>query len=129
MISALENSILKGLVHNETYTRKILPYVKDVYFTTTTGRTAFRICQEYFLEYNSCPSTQDIKVKLEAIENISDDEFKSRGGVFQEVYENKETIIVTPANNPYKTYFPVYFDAFKKKYGLNKNGELYEVLR
>ena len=43
--------------------------------------------------------------------------------------KNKETIIVTPANNPYKTYFPVYFDAFKKKYGLNKNGELYEVLR
>ena len=43
--------------------------------------------------------------------------------------KNKETIEVTPANNPYKMYFPVYFDIFKKKYGLDKNGELYEVLR
>ena len=86
MISAVENSILKGLIHNETYTRKILPYVKDVYFTTTTGRTAFRICQEYFLEYNSCPTKQDIAVELEKLKNISDDEFKALAGVCEELF-------------------------------------------
>ena len=42
--------------------------------------------------------------------------------------KNKGTVIIKPAYDPYEMYFPVYFDAFKKKYGLDKNGRLYEVL-
>ena len=85
MLSELEKLILRGLIHEETFTRRVLPYVKDEYFTTSSGRTAFRICQEYFHEYNSCPSTGDIKVKLEALKNFSDEEFKSIADIFEEV--------------------------------------------
>ena len=48
MLTSIESNIIKGLIHNETYTRKVLPYVKDTYFETTVGRTYFELCKEYF---------------------------------------------------------------------------------
>ena len=89
MLSEIEKAILGGLIHEETFTRRVLPYVKDLYFTTTTGRTAFQLLQEHFLEYDTCPSTKEIGIRLEGVENISDDEFKSLAGVFQELCEGK----------------------------------------
>ena len=41
MISNIEHTILRGLIDDEDYTRKVLPYVKDEYFETSVGRTLF----------------------------------------------------------------------------------------
>ena len=56
MISATEQLVLAGLIHNENYTRKVLPYVKDKYFETSIGRAAFSLGSGYFAEYGSCPT-------------------------------------------------------------------------
>ena len=50
MLSTLETTILKGLIHDDAYTRKVLPYLKESYFDSTVGKTYYRICQEYFSE-------------------------------------------------------------------------------
>ena len=77
MIPSLELTILRGIVTNESYTRKVLPYVKDVYFETSVSRTLFQQCSEYFVEYGDCPTRAALSVAVERLEGVNEDEFRS----------------------------------------------------
>ena len=75
MLSTLESTILRGLTHNETYTRKVLPYVKAEYFETSSGRSSFEIISEHFSKYNQCPNKSEHAVAIENLTGLSSDEF------------------------------------------------------
>jgi archaellum biogenesis ATPase FlaH len=85
MLTALETTILKGLIHDETYTRRVLPYVKDAYFEDSTGRTYFEVCKEYFGNYNSCISADALKIALGDLDGLTDDEFRELGETYDEL--------------------------------------------
>ena len=86
MISSIEQNILIGLSRNDTYTRKVLPYIKDVYFETATGRHTFGILAEHFLQFNQCATQSEYAVALEALEGVSGDEFNEIIQLAEEVY-------------------------------------------
>ena len=87
MISSIETVILKGLSQNETYTRKVLPYVKGEYFETSGGRTSFGILSEHFSHYNGCPSQSEYAVAIEHLSSISSDEFDEILSIASTIYE------------------------------------------
>ena len=91
MISNLEHTILRGFIHNEGYTRKVLPYVKDVYFETTIGRTVFQLCEKHFTEYGSCPTRDELGISIERLDGISEEDFRGIGEVFDSLTEIRET--------------------------------------
>ena len=90
MISATEQLVLAGLIHNENYTRKVLPYVKDKYFETSVGRAAFSLCSGYFAEYGSCPTRQSLLVRLEQHEGATEDEFREIGETLELLLNSSE---------------------------------------
>jgi len=77
MISSVEHTILSSLIFNENYTRKVLPYLKTIYFETTSGRTLFELCEKYFSKFSSCPTKESLSIEIEALVGIGDEEFKS----------------------------------------------------
>ena len=77
MITTLETTILKGLIHNEEYTRKVLPYVQKSYFETSTGQNLFKIIEEHFTKYGGCPTTDTLGVAIESLDGISEEDFQS----------------------------------------------------
>jgi archaellum biogenesis ATPase FlaH len=85
VLTSIETLILKGLIHNENYTRKVLPYIKDVYFETPTSRSLFAICEEHFTEYNQCPSRDAIAIGVEGLSGLNEDTFRSVADAAQEV--------------------------------------------
>ena len=91
MLSTLEISILKGLIHDESYTRKVLPYLKDVYFETSTSRSLFELSKEHFSKYNTCPSRESISVSVEELKGINEDEFRDIAQSLDLLYEESET--------------------------------------
>tara|TARA_B100001248_G_scaffold37781_1_gene24190 strand:+ start:5927 stop:7333 length:1407 start_codon:yes stop_codon:yes gene_type:complete len=68
----LEQTILKNLVHNETFSRKVLPYIKGSYFTELDERTVFSEISDYFLKFNQPPTTEALLINLENNEDLSD---------------------------------------------------------
>ena len=68
----LEQTILKNLVLNETFSRKVLPYIKGEYFTEADERTVFSEIQEYFLKFNQPPTTEALLINLDSNEDLSD---------------------------------------------------------
>ena len=67
MLTQLEHIVLNNLVYNETYTRKVLPYVKEEYFETTSGRTNFGIIHSHFSKYNQCPTRSEHSIAIESL--------------------------------------------------------------
>ncbi len=93
MLQPVEQSIIRGLAQDETYTRRVLPYVKDVYFETSSARTYYEICRDYFTKYDSCPTAESLTISINELEGLTDDEFKEIGEAF-EFITNKDEIKV-----------------------------------
>ena len=77
MIPNLELTILQGLINNEQFARKVLPYVKDAYFESSISRTLFSLCAEYFVKYGGCPTKEALIIETEALEGVTQEEFGS----------------------------------------------------
>jgi archaellum biogenesis ATPase FlaH len=90
MIPTLELTILRGLTQNEDYTRKVLPYVKDVYFEAAASRTLFQICAEYFTQYGCPPTRESITIDLDRIEGVNEEDFRLAGEARDILFEPSE---------------------------------------
>ena len=90
MLSQLENLILHNLVNNETYTRKVLPYVKEEYFETTGGRSNFELIHSHFSKYNQCPARSEHSIAIESLSGISSDEFTEIISTAESIFTERE---------------------------------------
>ena len=90
MIPNLELTILRAFIHNEDFTRKVLPYVKDEYFETAASRTIFSLCSKYFTKYSGCPTREALVIGTEGLEGVSEEEFRSIGETLPVLFEGTE---------------------------------------
>lgn len=73
----IENLIFNNLVHNETYARKSLPFLKPEYFQTRIDKAIFNIINEYVSNHNNLPTKEAINIEIDNVEGISDEEVKA----------------------------------------------------
>lgn len=64
MNTNVEQVILRNLLTNEEYTRKVLPYVKSEYFEGTY-KQIFREIGKYVAKYNRLPTVESFKVQID----------------------------------------------------------------
>ena len=60
----IENTILSNLVFNEDYCRKVIPFIKDEYFTGAGNKIVFSIISDYVDKYcllYTSPSPRDVE--------------------------------------------------------------------
>lgn len=70
-----EKLILGNIFHNETYGRKVLPYLKEEYFTDQNDRTIFLLIDNYVKKYNTFPTRTSLEVELDSLP-LSQENFK-----------------------------------------------------
>ncbi len=90
MLTQLEHIILNNLTHNETYTRKVLPYIKEEYFETTSGRTNYGLIHSHFSKYNQCPTRSEHSIAIESVSGISSDEFTEIISTAESIFTDNE---------------------------------------
>ena len=72
----VEFLILRNLLHNEEYIRKVIPFVKADYFEDSIQRVVFEEILSFVQEYNQ-PATKEILcIEAEKRQDINDDSFK-----------------------------------------------------
>lgn len=88
----IENLIFNNLVHNETYARKSLPFIKAEYFQSRVDKSIFNIISNYMDKHNSLPTKEAINIEIDNIEGISDEEVKSaKSKVSELTFEKTDT--------------------------------------
>ena len=75
-METIENLILKSLIFNEEYLRKVTPFIKSEYFEDFNQKVIFEEIVKFVNEYNT-PSTKEILcIEMEKRSDISDSSFK-----------------------------------------------------
>jgi archaellum biogenesis ATPase FlaH len=73
----VELLILKNLIYNEDFVRKILPYLKCEYFQDYSQKVVFEEIQEFFSSYNQLPTKEAIEIEVENRTDLTEESFKN----------------------------------------------------
>jgi len=85
----LEQTILKNLIYNEDYLRKVLPFLKEDYFTDRTDRTIFNEITSFTESYNSPPSIEAVVLAVKERRNLTADEVERCETTLKEIEQTK----------------------------------------
>ena len=72
----LEVTILSNLIYNEKYVRKVLPFLKQEYFTVRSYKVIFLEIHEYITNYNTCPSLNALGIECQERTDLTEEQFK-----------------------------------------------------
>jgi replicative DNA helicase len=78
MTLKIEEITLSKLILNDTYTKKVLPFIKDDYFDTPTHKVLFSTLSEYVNKFETTPEPNALKIEVEKRRDISEE-------IYQEV--------------------------------------------
>lgn len=85
----LEQTILKNLIYNDDYLRKVLPFIKSEYFTDRTDRTLFNEITSFTNTYNSPPTVEALALAVKEKRNLTDEEVEKCETYLQEIEKTK----------------------------------------
>ena len=72
----LETTILKNLLYNEEYTRKVLPFLSVNYFQEREDKILYEKINEYINQYNALPTQEALAIELDK-SPLKDEEFQN----------------------------------------------------
>jgi len=87
----IEVAILKHLIYDEIYTRKVLPFLKDEYFTDRNEKVLFTEIKEFIEKYNSNPTYESLIIQLNS-RNINQEEYTTSLSILEEIHSSKEEL-------------------------------------
>jgi len=85
----LEQAILKNLVYNEEYLRKVLPFLKLEYFSDSVERTLFNEITSFTETYNNTATIEALSIAIKEKRNLSSDEVQRCEEYLSEIEKNK----------------------------------------
>jgi len=72
----IETTILSNLIHNEEYTRKVIPFLNPAYFSDFIEKSIFISIENYVQKYNNSPEVEALDIDLQKV-NLNEDQYKS----------------------------------------------------
>ena len=69
----IETEILSNLINDEEYVRKVIPFIKEEYFSDVEDRKVFSVVKEFVTKYNSPPSKSALLISLQEDRSVSED--------------------------------------------------------
>ena len=91
-MQTIEKTILANLIHNEQYTRKVLPFIKGDYFSDRTERTVFEEIQKFVDKYSDLPNQNALEVELDSRKDLNEDDYKRVLSVVKELQKDDDVI-------------------------------------
>ena len=74
MQQRIETLILKNLIHNDEYARKVLPFLNKDYFEEHTDKLLYEQVDTFITKYNNLPTKEALVIELEN-STLNDSEF------------------------------------------------------
>ena len=84
-----EQMIIRCLLTDAVYMRKVIPFLKKEYFETVFG-DVFREIVNYTAKYNSLPSQSALEISIDSSSRITDSKFSEIQQLIPAIFERKE---------------------------------------
>tara|TARA_B100001094_G_scaffold43502_1_gene38250 strand:+ start:6046 stop:7461 length:1416 start_codon:yes stop_codon:yes gene_type:complete len=73
---SVEKTIIDNLFLNDEYSRKVVPFLQEDYFTDRVERKIFCLVRDFIIKYNSLPTKEAIIISFEKEKSITEEEYK-----------------------------------------------------
>ena len=70
-------TILNNLIHDEEYTRKVIPFIEEDYFEERSDKIVFEEIASFLKSYDSLPSKEVLQIEVSKRVDLTQDEFQS----------------------------------------------------
>ena len=90
-MKSIEFVVLENLIHNDEYSRRVIPFLKSDYFHSKQEKVLFESIRDFVLQYNSLPTKEAISINLDKNKSITEDEYKGISDILDSL-EKKETL-------------------------------------
>lgn len=85
-----ENTILRNLVYNQDYMRKVLPYIQEDYFRQSHEKALVGFITEFIRKYKAQPTKEALLVSAENDTGLHEETFKDLVEVLEEIETDKD---------------------------------------
>jgi replicative DNA helicase len=86
----LEQTILRNLIYDEEYLRKVLPFLKTEYFSDSSERIIYNEITSFTETYNTTASIEAIGIAIKERRNLTDDESQKCETYLKEIENNRQ---------------------------------------
>ena len=69
----IETQILANLINNEPFLRKVIPFIREEYFSESEDRKVFQTIKTYVDKYNGTPTKSALLIALQEDKSVSED--------------------------------------------------------
>ena len=76
MLDRIELTLLRNLIHDEDFLRKVLPFIKEDYFEERVEKIIFQEIASFALEYDKVLTPEILSIEIQNREDLSEQEFK-----------------------------------------------------
>lgn len=85
----LEKTILRNILTNEEFMRKVLPFVQKEYFEGVY-KELFSQVVAYVAKYNKLPSQEAFKIEVDSLQTLTEETYKHAMDIIPDVFTHKE---------------------------------------
>ena len=90
-MSDLSKIILSNLAYNDSFSRRVAPFLKTEYFESYTEKIVFKIISDFIREYNSTPSKDAILVCLDKKTDLNEETYKTCRNLVESMSVDEKT--------------------------------------
>ena len=76
MTERIEESILRNLLHNEEYYRKVIPFLKAEYYESFHERIIYEEIADFAAKYDKVPTKEVLSINIQNRTDLTDESFK-----------------------------------------------------
>ena len=76
LMERIETTILRNLVHNEEYSRKVIPFIEPTYFEQRSEKVIFEEITHFIVKYGSAITTEALNIEVENRTDLNESEVK-----------------------------------------------------
>ena len=92
-MNRLEQVILKHLIYNEEYTRKVLPFIQADYFSDNTEKVVFKEIFEFVNKYKNLPTHEALVINFTESKTLTEPQVRSSIELLNEFKQNKDETV------------------------------------
>lgn len=87
----IEQTILSGMIYNEDYVRKVLPFLKEDYFEDQNEKFLYTTIKGYIDKYNGVPTKTALQIAIDESNGLNEERYKQVVGTLNDLSYDEKT--------------------------------------
>ena len=88
MNTNIEQTVIRNILTNENYMRKVLPFVKPEYFEGVY-KTLFKEIAKYVAKYNNLPTAESFKIEVDQSDKFNDEQYQHAVEIIPQIFDTE----------------------------------------